>query len=84
MTAMFLNIWEYVTKEQTKLMDYRSLTWNYEYGTWIHNSDTVMDIKEDLLDIIEVSREVLYSDWKKSYFLKKVSQSILRIAAPLL
>lgn len=65
-------------------MDYRSLTWNYEYGTWLHNSDTVMDIKEDLLDIIEVSREVLYSDWKKSSFLKKVSQSILRIAAPLL
>lgn len=65
-------------------MDYRSLTWNYEYGTWIHNSKTVMDIKEDLLSIIEVSHEVLYADWKKSTFLKKVGQSILRITAPLM
>lgn len=64
--------------------DYRSLIWNYEYGTWVHNSKTVMDIKEDLLGIIEVSREVLYSEWKKSTFLKKVGQSILRITAPLM
>jgi cardiolipin synthase len=65
-------------------MDYRSLTWNYEYGTWIHQSDTVMDIKADLLGIIEVSHEVLYTDWKKSSLIKKVGQSILRITAPLM
>ncbi len=65
-------------------MDYRSLTWNYEYGTWIHQSDTVMEIKEDLLGIIGVSHEVLYADWKKSSLLKKVGQSILRITAPLM
>lgn len=65
-------------------MDYRSLTWNYEYGTWVHDSATVMEIKADLLNIIEVSSEVLYSDWKKSSFLKKLGQSILRITAPLM
>ncbi|KNZ41609.1 cardiolipin synthase [Acetobacterium bakii] len=65
-------------------MDYRSLAWNYEYGTWVHNSDTVMVIKEDVLNIIGVSREILYSNWKKKSFLKKLGQSILRIAAPLL
>jgi len=53
-------------------MDYRSLIWNYEYGTWIHNSQTVIEIKEDLSGVIEVSREVFYSDWKKSSFMKKV------------
>ena len=65
-------------------MDYRSLIWNYEYGTWIHNSQTVIEIKEDLSGVIEVSREVFYSDWKKSSFMKKVGQAILRITAPLM
>ena len=65
-------------------MDYRSLTWNYEYGTWVHDSETAMDIKADLLNIIEASSEVLYSDWKKSSFLKKLGQAILRITAPLM
>lgn len=65
-------------------MDYRSLTWNYECGTWICKSDTVLDIKEDLLGCINVSREVLYADWEQSSFIKKVGQSILRIMAPLM
>ncbi|WP_373481893.1 cardiolipin synthase [Acetobacterium sp.] len=65
-------------------MDYRSLTWNYECGTWVSGSQTVLDIKADLLDCIQVSREVLYSDWEKIAFVKKVGQSVLRIMAPLM
>lgn len=65
-------------------MDYRSLTWNYECGTWVSGSQTVLDIKADLLDCIKVSREVRYSDWEKTTFMKKVGQSVLRIMAPLM
>jgi cardiolipin synthase len=65
-------------------MDYRSLIWNYECGTWVSGSQTVLDIKADLLDCIQVSREVCYSDWEKTAFMKKVGQSILRIMAPLM
>ncbi len=65
-------------------MDYRSLTWNYECGTWISGSPTVQEIKADLLNCIRVSREVRYSDWQKIPFLKKVGQSVLRIMAPLM
>jgi cardiolipin synthase len=65
-------------------MDYRSLTWNYECGTWVSGSKTVLDIKADLLDCIKVSREVCYYDWEKTSFMKKVGQSVLRIMAPLM
>lgn len=78
-----------VTDDQVSIvgsinMDYRSLIWNYECGTWICGSETVLDIKKDMLDCINASREVLYSDWEKSSFMKKVGQSILRIMAPLM
>ena len=65
-------------------MDYRSLIWNYECGTWVSGSPTVLDIKADLLDCIEVSREVCYADWEKTALVKKVGQAVLRIMAPLM
>ena len=65
-------------------MDYRSLIWNYECGTWVSGSPTVLDIKADLLDCIKVSREVCYADWEKTAFAKKVGQAVLRIMAPLM
>ncbi|PKM50841.1 MAG: cardiolipin synthase [Firmicutes bacterium HGW-Firmicutes-6] len=65
-------------------MDYRSLIWNYECGTWVSGSPTVLDIKADLLDCIKVSREVRYADWEKTSFMKKVGQAVLRIMAPLM
>ncbi|MBU4440056.1 MAG: cardiolipin synthase [Acetobacterium sp.] len=78
-----------VTDDQVSIvgsinMDYRSLTWNYECGTWIYGSETVLEIKKDLLDCINVSREVRYADWEKSSFIKKVGQSVLRIMGPLM
>ncbi|WP_296557339.1 cardiolipin synthase [uncultured Acetobacterium sp.] len=65
-------------------MDYRSLIWNYECGTWISGSQTVLDIKADLLECIAVSREVCYAEWEKISFVKKVGQAVLRIMAPLM
>jgi len=66
-TPGFLHVKVLVTDDAVAIvgsinMDYRSLTWNYEYGTWVHNSDTVMVIKEDVLAIVGASREILYSD----------------------
>ena len=37
----------------------------------MHNSETVLDIKEDLLECIKVSREVFYSDWEQVVFYEK-------------
>ncbi len=65
-------------------MDYRSLIWNYECGTWIYGSQTVFDVKADLLAVIEASREICYYDWEKISFAKKIGQAILRIVAPLM
>ncbi|WP_286809815.1 cardiolipin synthase [Acetobacterium sp. MES1] len=65
-------------------MDYRSLTWNYECGTWVCSSPTVQEIKADLMDCINASREVHYSDWEQTTFLTKVGQAVLRIMAPLM
>lgn len=65
-------------------MDYRSLSWNYECATWISSVETGAEVKKDLLDIISVSEEILYEDWKKAPFLKKLFQSVLRIGSPLM
>lgn len=65
-------------------MDYRSLAWNYECGVWVNNEETAMEIKRDLMNCIEKSREVCYEEWEKKPFLGKVTQSILRIVAPLM
>ncbi|MGL4606245.1 MAG: cardiolipin synthase [Eubacteriaceae bacterium] len=65
-------------------MDYRSLTWNYECGTWIHDEKRALEIKKDLLDCTSQSKEIRYKEWEENGFLQKVMQSILRIAAPLM
>ena len=37
-------------------MDYRSLAWNYECATWISSEKTVGAVKDDLLDVISLSK----------------------------
>lgn len=65
-------------------MDYRSLAWNFECSTWISSEKTVTAVKKDLLDVINLSQEIFYDDWKEASFLKKLLQSVLRIGSPLM
>lgn len=64
-------------------MDYRSLYLHFECGTFLYKTKTVMDIKNDILDTINISRKIERKDCKKG-LLKKLVQAVLRVFAPLM
>lgn len=65
-------------------MDYRSLYLHFECGTWLYQTSTVMDIKEDFLKTLERCMPITLEDCKNVKFRTKVLRSILRLFAPLM
>ena len=65
-------------------MDYRSLAWNYESAVYINDSHTVVDIKEDMLKIIDISEEVNPEKYTDEGLIRRLSHAILRVFAPLM
>lgn len=64
-------------------MDYRSLYLHFECGVFLYNTNTVMDVKNDILQTIEQSRRIGEEDLNRS-FLKRLVQAVLILFAPLL
>ena len=64
-------------------MDYRSLYLHFECGCYMENVDVISNIKDDLVDSINKSREITKEEARPN-FLKAVWQSFLRLAAPLM
>lgn len=64
--------------------DYRSLYLHFECGVWMFNSATVYEIKEDFLKTQEKCDRITEKELEKTGGLKRLGQSILRLAAPLL
>ena len=65
-------------------LDYRSLYLHFECGVWMYQSEAVMQIKEDALDLLEQCREITTEDCLNKNALTRIGQSILRLFAPLL
>lgn len=63
-------------------MDYRSFVFHFECGAWICNSDTVTDIKVDMMNVFKESKEINIASWKKRPLSKRFLQAILHIFAP--
>ncbi len=63
--------------------DFRSLTWNCECAAWLYNQPCLQEIKEDFLSTLTKSNQIRLEEWENSSFLKKMTQSILRILSPL-
>lgn len=63
-------------------MDYRSFVFHFECGAWICDNSTVMDIKEHFFSLMDRSKEVTLSRWKKRPILVKFTQAILHLFAP--
>ena len=64
-------------------LDYRSLYLHFECGLYMEDVECIQDIKEDLLDTLEKSKEVSKKEAKPPLF-KAIRQSILRLVAPLM
>ena len=64
-------------------LDYRSLYLHFECGMYMENTKCVKDIKKDMVETIEKSKELTKKDVTPS-FVKAMFQSLLRLAAPLM
>lgn len=64
-------------------MDYRSFYLHFEDAVWICGAPALEEIKKDILNIIGVSQEICLADWQARRWHVKLSQSILRLFAPL-
>ncbi len=65
-------------------LDYRSLYLHFECGVWIHRSEAVMQLKEDMEQTFACSRQIKKEEWKEPGVCLRVVQTVLRLFAPLL
>lgn len=65
-------------------LDYRSLYLHFECGVFMYRSQAVMQLKQDALDTISVSKEITLEFCRNRNIWIKILQSILRLFAPLL
>lgn len=63
-------------------LDYRSLYLHFENGVYLEDVKEIKDIKEDIISIINESKELTSNDFKFNIF-RKLWHSILRFIAPL-
>lgn len=65
-------------------MDYRSLYLHFECGTWLYKTETIRDIKEDFLDMLEIATPITLEDCRRVKLVTRLMRSILRLFAPLM
>ena len=65
-------------------MDYRSLYLHLECGVFLYKTKSVMQIKEDFLNILDVSQNITLEDTKKVKWSNRFLRAILRVFAPLM
>ena len=64
-------------------MDFRSLYLHFENGVFLCHNDTVLEVKKDVLETLEVSRLLTKEELHRNWFLRLL-RMILRLFAPLL
>ena len=65
-------------------LDYRSLYLHFECSVWMYKSRAVMEVKEDVLETLDVSTEMTVSEVKGWKLPVRMLQSLLRLLAPML
>jgi cardiolipin synthase len=64
-------------------LDYRSLFLHYECGVFLCGSETVLQVRDDILSSIQMSQEIEEASFRPGP-LKRLYRSLLRVLAPLL
>ncbi|MGE4272239.1 MAG: cardiolipin synthase [Desulfitobacterium sp.] len=65
-------------------MDYRSLYLHFECGVYVYNTQSVIDIKEDFLETLELCQNITLEDCYRVKWYRRLGRTILRIFAPLM
>lgn len=86
-TPGFLHAKSYVCDDELAIigtinMDYRSLHLHFECGVLLYQNQSILDLKQDALDVFKVSREVSLDD-RKQRMHTRLFDALLRLFAPL-
>ncbi|HPT82971.1 MAG TPA: cardiolipin synthase [Limnochordia bacterium] len=65
-------------------LDYRSLYMAFENAVWLYGTPSVLQIRDDFLETLQLCREVHLADYQSIPALHKAKWSLLRLLAPLL
>jgi len=68
----------------TANMDIRSFNQDFEANALIYDESTTLELKQDFMDDIGNSKEILASDWDQRPWWEKGQESLARIFSPLL
>lgn len=63
-------------------LDYRSLYLHFECGVWFHGNDAVCQCREDFLNTLEVSQEIMPGDCRRPLPVR-VFRALLKLWSPL-
>ena len=64
-------------------MDFRSLYLHFENGVFLYNTDSVLEVKKDVINALEESKLLTKEELHRNWFLRLL-RMILRLFAPLL
>ncbi|MFK4784785.1 cardiolipin synthase [Fusobacterium sp. MFO224] len=64
-------------------LDYRSLFHHFECGTWMYETNSVKEVKEDFINTLKISKEITQEDYNKS-FIYNFFIDLLYLFAPLM
>ena len=65
-------------------MDYRSFVLHFECGVWMSNTREVSAIRRQFEELFEQSQEIVYEQWLKEPWYKKLKREILNVFSPFL
>ena len=65
-------------------LDFRSLYLHFECGAWLYKTDSVLKVKEDFLDTLELCQQISLQDCENVKWPVKFGRLILRMFSPLL
>ncbi|MDW7672480.1 MAG: cardiolipin synthase [Bacillota bacterium] len=65
-------------------MDYRSLYLHFECGVWMFNTPSVLELRQDFLDTLNVCHQITPEDFKEIRWYGALAGSVLRVFAPIL
>ncbi len=74
---------DHISTIGTLNLDYRSLYLHFECGMYLEDVKCIKDIKKDVIETMNQSKELTEKDFKPS-FLKGMLQAFLRLLAPLM
>lgn len=63
-------------------LDYRSLYLHFECGLWMYRAKMIPDVRRDLEEVFEVSREITLEDCRAGVF-RRIFRSLIELIAPM-